>query len=206
VIGVNSLAAGHLTLVPALSPEIADAIDRAVALEPEARPSAIELADALAGATSSPGVPTPVPRSLTVHGSSSGRHDTPLPVPVPAKPIPWKPIAIGVGIALLIGIVAALSQRSSNPDKEPVAKPGELRVEPAEPLQPGELRVTTPEIATTDRRANKDWNKIVDKLHKGELGEARKKLSEFERKWGETDETTNLRDQLPAFERRGEDD
>jgi hypothetical protein len=47
-----------------------------------------------------------------------------------------------------------------------------------------------------DRRAGKDWGKVVDKLYKGDFGEARKKLDEFDRKWGESDETKQLREQI----------
>ncbi len=191
-----------LTLVASLPFEIADVIDRAVAVEPESRPTAIELADALAGATSNPGA-TPIPGTLTVPGYPSG------PVPgVAAKPIPWKPIAIAVGVVLLIGTVAAISQRSSAPAaiKDAVTEqPAEPVAKPAEPLQPGELRAITPDIATKNPRAGKDWNKIVDKLYKGELGEARKKLSEFERKWGESEETKGLREQLPDVPERHDD-
>ena len=189
-------------LVPALPHELAAAIDRAVAVEPAHRPSAGELADALAGASSAPGVTI---GHHTAIGSPAG--------PIAAsRPLPWKPIAIGIAVVLGIGTIAALTRSTSSGEtgsvaKEPVKDPSP---EPpvAKPLEPGELRAVTPAAATTDRRAAKDWNKVVDKLYKGELGEATKKLSEFERKWGESDETKSLRDQLPAAPARGkhEDD
>jgi tRNA A-37 threonylcarbamoyl transferase component Bud32 len=222
------------SLAPQVPAEIADAIDRAVSVEPEARPTASDLADALAGASSTPGMriatpaagvplagfatpPAGVPlidHSLPGHatplpGIAAGpvAHDTPLPIP---KQLPWKQIAIGVGIVLLIGTIAALSSRSpapatvaGGPTQTEAPKPPEQTPEPA---QPGELRVVTPEIATKDRRAGKDWNKLVEKLYEGKLEDAMKKLAEFERKWGESDETKSLHEQLSTLPARRDDD
>ncbi len=217
--------------VPDLPIEIAEIIDRAVAVEPTARPTASDLADALAGATSYPGatppagspipiapqpssltpVPLPsTPQPGTVHGLSSGHHHTPIPIPdtpTPGAPkqVPWKWIGIGVGIALLIGTVAALSSRSSKPDtpEQPIvdkpAPPEPPPDRPPPPEPPTELHAEPPAVATQDRRAAKDWNKLVDKLREGKFGEARRKLSEFERKFGEFDETKSLREQLEAL-------
>ena len=50
-----------------------------------------------------------------------------------------------------------------------------------------------------DGKAAKDWRKVVDKLQKGQYGEARKKLAEWERDHGETTETRNLASQLDAL-------
>ena len=186
-------------LVPALPHELAAAIDRAIAVEPAQRPSASELADALAGASSDPGVTL---GHHTVVGSPAGPVAT-------SKPLPWKPIAIGIAVVLLIGTIAALTRSSSSGESVatgPTAnqeKPSPSEPPATTPLEPGELRAVTPAVATTDRRAAKDWNKVVDKLYKGELGEAAKKLSEFERKWGESEETKSLREQLPAAPPRG---
>ncbi len=179
-------------LVPALPHELSAAIDRAVAVEPSHRPSASELADALAGASSDPGVTI---GHHTVGGTPAGPARA-------SKPMPWKWIAVGVAVVLLIGTIAALTRPSSKEDpgsvaKEP-AKDPPPEPSPTKPLEPGELRAVTPAVATTDRRAAKDWNKVVDKLYKGDLGEAAKKLSEFERKWGASEETKSLREQLPA--------
>ncbi len=87
-------------LVPALPHELAAAIDRAVAVEPSHRPSASELADALAGASSDPGVTL---GHHTVVGSPAG------PVVGISKP-PWKWIAIGAAAVLAIGIIAAIAR------------------------------------------------------------------------------------------------
>jgi len=251
------------TLAPHLPPEIAAAIDRAVATEPEARPTATELADALAGASSQPGTvpavvapmqavvptgplggstpipgipssgPTPIPgappsldptvdRSTpgsatpvpTVHGVAPGALPT-----TPAPALRWKPWAIGVGIVLLIGTVAALSSRSpapaassdatgsGNTTAPPPGEPPDHEPPDREPgpRSPDEIRAITPAIATTDRRADKDWRKLVDKLYKGDFREAHKKLDDFERRWGASDETRELRDQLANLPDREED-
>ena len=66
------------TIAPAMPPELAEIIDRAVALDPGTRPSASELADALAGASST---------------QSGTRPAGPI-----AKPMRWQPFAIGGGI------------------------------------------------------------------------------------------------------------
>jgi len=184
-------------LAPELPPELTEVIDRAVAVEPGQRPSASELADALAGASS--------------QGGTIG-HVTVIGSPAPRKPLPWKAILIGVAVVLLIGTIAAVTTRA--PSTPPVATPTPAPApapspSPAIPEQPVELRADPPAIAGQDRRANKDWNKLIDKLTKGELGEAKKKLSEFERKWGESEETKQLRDQLadvPDRPRPHEDD
>ncbi|MBA2539492.1 MAG: serine/threonine protein kinase [Deltaproteobacteria bacterium] len=197
-------------LAPHIPLEVADAIDRAVSVEPEARPSASDLADALAGASSQPGavvMPAASVPGMTVLGLPSG----PLSVAARRR-VPWKPIAIAIGVVLLIGTVAAISSRSPNSAPVSSPAPGDKPVDtpadkpPEEPQPPGELRVITPEIATKDRRAGKDWNKLVDKLHDGKLGEATKKLSEFERKWGESEESKSLRAQLGAMPASHDDD
>jgi hypothetical protein len=66
------------------------------------------------------------------------------------------------------------------------------------------IRIVDPELP--DGKAAKDWRKVVDKLQKHEYGEARRKLAEWERKYGETTETRNLASQLdalPEYVRRG---
>jgi serine/threonine protein kinase len=67
------------SLAPSVPPDLAAIIDRACALDPGARPSAAELADALAGASSSVGA---------------------APVPSSSPAVHWKPWAIGGGLAL----------------------------------------------------------------------------------------------------------
>jgi serine/threonine-protein kinase len=186
-------------LAPHVPVEIAEAIDRAVAVEPEARPTAADLADALAGASSQPGVPfAAIAPSFSVSLPGFAQ-------PATSRRVPWKPIAIGIGVVLLIGTVAALSSRSPSPQAsvaDPTTKPTDRPETPPEsPEEPDEIRVVTPEIATKDRRADKDWRKLVDKLYDGKLDEVAKKLSEFERKWGDSEATKSLREQLDTLPR-----
>lgn len=124
--------------------------------------------------------------------------------------MPW---AIGAGgVALLIAI-AALTRRSTPPgavgatppltapaapagaadSPEPtVAAPAELEDPP-----PGQIRAVTPPL--TDQRAAKDWHKLVEKLYDHKFDEARRKLDDWDRTWGETRETRSLRRQLDAL-------
>jgi hypothetical protein len=159
--------------VPSLPPEIADAIDRAVALDPGARPTAAELADALAGAASSPGA---------------------RPVATPPA-VRWKPWAIGGGaVVLVIALVAGTRGGSggpSAPSSAPITTPA-----PVDP-PPSELRITPPPFR--DGKAEKDFRKVLDQIGKGRIEEAKKKLAEWERKHGATPETDALREQLEAM-------
>ena len=75
----------------------------------------------------------------------------------------------------------------------------EARLPPIDAIETIPSAARTRAIASQDRRAAKDWNKLVDKLREGKFGEARRKLSEFERKFGEHDETKSLREQLEAL-------
>ncbi|MEO8703423.1 MAG: hypothetical protein ABI867_25475 [Kofleriaceae bacterium] len=61
---------------------------------------------------------------------------------------------------------------------------------------PEEIRAVTPPIAQTDGKASRDWNKLVGKIYERDYREALKKLGEWERKYGEVDETRELRGQL----------
>lgn len=79
------------TFAPHLPPDIAAIIDRAVAPDPGARPSAVELADALAGATSSAGTPIATP------------------------PVRWKPWALGGAAALLTILLFAATRGGGSP-------------------------------------------------------------------------------------------
>lgn len=170
-------------LAPELPPELAAVIDRAVAIEPDARPTASELADELAGATS-------LPFASTIPGAAP----VSLPV-VTAAALRWRPWAIGAAILFTLLIIAG-SRCSSGTSSAPGVLP-----RPADPVprsrEPGEVHAVPPQ--GLDRRAAKDWSKIVDKLREQRWREARKKLGEFEHKHGETAETKSLRDQLEAL-------
>ena len=86
------------TLAPALSPHVCDAIDRAVALDHDKRPTAAELAELLAR---KPTLTAPVPDAFAA--TTLAR---------PAAPLRWKPYAIG--LAALVAIAVFVSTRHSS--------------------------------------------------------------------------------------------
>jgi eukaryotic-like serine/threonine-protein kinase len=168
-------------LAPALPSEVAAVIDRAVSIEPDQRPSAAELADALAGAASQPGIaPVAVP-------------PTPAPPAAPAGAFRWKPWAVGGAVVLAIALFA-LARGGAHPGK-PIAPIGATVSDPR-PVPPTEIRVAPP--AGMDGKQTRDWNKIFDELAKGHFEGARHKLEEFEDHYGETDQTQELRAQIGA--------
>jgi serine/threonine protein kinase len=173
-------------LAPHLPEDLAAAIDRAVSLEAAARPSAIELAEMLAGGrTSSPSLPAV---SLPV------RPTTPAP--------PWRKWVIAsVGMILLIGIIAAATTGSST--SKP-AQPAAGRPEPAPPAMqrppmPSRIDVAIPEAAQQGDKAAKDWNKVLEQIARRNVHEALEKLGEFERKHETSPETEELRRKLESY-------
>jgi serine/threonine-protein kinase len=165
-------------LAPQLTPAVAAAIDRAVALEAAERPSAAELAELLAHAAVEP---EPAPAPLATNA------------PVPARPpMSWRRWAIAGGVAAALAVVAALAARSgSRAAPAPASPPG------AELAEPREIRVDPPD--NLNGKSARDWSHIVDELRRGHIGGARHKLDDFERKWGATEETERLREQLEAL-------
>ena len=162
------------SIAPGVPVELAEAIDRAIAVDPGARPSAAELADALAGATSTPGARPPVP------------------APAQRAPIRWQPWAIG-GAALIATIALIAGTRGGGGGGSGAATAPAATVAP-----PGELHITPPPMR--DGKAEKDFRKVLDQISRGNIGEARKKLGEWERKHGgATPETEALRTQLDAM-------
>ena len=251
-------------LAPGLPADVAAAIDRAVAIEPEHRPSASELADALAAAPSSttagsgplaaagdgPGAaarpsaiagPAPVAgagarpsstagaepaagvgaRASAIAGpapmAGAGARPSPTagletttgagtfaPTMAPAAAQRWKPWLVG-GAALLL-LVVALATRGSSPAQAPIAPAlvpgGTMPTAPpqdrgAAPVRPDEISVRTP--AGMDGKQTRDWNKMLEELQRGHFEGARRKLREFEDKYGRTDETRELAPQLDAL-------
>jgi serine/threonine-protein kinase len=172
-------------LAPGLPEELRAAIDRAVSPEPERRLSASELADALAGATTSAGS-TAAASAGAAHAIGAGPRATPL---------RWWPWALGAAVVLVLVLIAA---RGSSP----VSAPGALPRDPSGGPAPGhedrddrdELRVTPP--VGMDGKQTRDWNKIVEALQRGHHEDARHRLREFEDKYGQTDETRALAPQL----------
>ena len=177
---VQSLA----ELAPGLPPEITSAIDRAVAIEPAQRPTAAELADALAGASSSPGAhvavatPPPAPSALTRRWG-------------------W----VLAGLAAMI-VIAIATRGSSSPTSAQPALSSPPR--PGDPPANGNIIVRSP--AMPDKDAAKDWGKLVDRIYDHDFAEALDRLDDWERTYGTTDETEALRPQLEAAARQPQGD
>jgi eukaryotic-like serine/threonine-protein kinase len=174
-------------IAPGVPLELAAAIDRAVAIDPADRPSAAELADALAGAASLVGAPPVAP---VAHRAPAKR-----------RAIARKRWALA---ALLLIVVVALATRGASPAGlagGAVGGPASaaIRAPSDEPGEDGdrrrhELRVMPP--AGMDDKQIRDWNKIVEELERGHRDGARRKLREFEDRYGQTDETRALSQQL----------
>jgi hypothetical protein len=242
------------TLAPHLPDDLIAAIDGAVEIEPDRRPTAPELADALAGASprgSRPVVetqfvpdattdgarrriltpsapiqtafvadatrdgatrqeartpPGPIETAFVADATHGARPRTAMPASGPR--IRWKRWAVGAGALALVVIVAASSSkspssgaRSASPPLLPLATgadaPPEAEEPPLEQPPPGQIRAVTPPM--NDRRAAEDWNEVVQELYDQKFGKARKKLGEWERRWGEAAATRSLRQQLDAL-------
>ncbi len=166
------------SIAPHVPVELAEAIDRAIAVDPGARPSASDLADALAGATSTPGARPSVPP------------------PAQRAPIPWKPWAIGGAVVIAtIALIASTRGGSRSANAPAAAAP---ITAPATSESPSEIHITPPPMR--DGKAEKDFRKVLEHITRGHIGEARKKLGEWERKHGgATPETEALRTQLDAM-------
>jgi len=208
----------------ALPDDIAAIIDRAVAIEAAHRPTASDLADALAGASSAPGATrapepsSPAPRVATLADSPSDRGASVIALSSPGSapphaPVRWQPWAIGAAALVVVGVLAA--RCSGPPDApsvpgrpaSPTSPPTSLPSLPSEPPEPNTIRVVSPPMR--DSKAVKDWRKVLENLDRGRFGEAMKKLGEWENKHGATPETEALRTQLealgPALERDRDD-
>ena len=210
-------------LVPELPEEIAAIIDRAVAIDAADRPTASDLADALAGASSTPGatpIPGPLPGPPMVRAASPMLGESSLPgasiiglppVSTPHAPVRWQPWAIGAAALVVIGALAARCSGPANTQSmtAPSASPSAPRPTPTP--SSGPIEIATPPMR--DGKAAKDWNKILDQVARGNFSGAKRKLWEWERKHtnGATPETEALRTQLDAMgsdreDERGRDD
>ena len=103
---VQSLA----ELAPSLPPEITSAIDRAVSVEPADRPSAAELADALAGAASTPGAHAVAPAATAATAATAAKRW-------------WWLIA---GLVAMVGIAIATRGSSSPTSAQPALSSPQL--------------------------------------------------------------------------------
>jgi len=178
-------------LAPALPPDIAAVIDRAVAIEPAQRPTAAELAEALASTAAHAARVIALPSVAAI---------APPPVAAIAPPTVaaiaprWKPWAIAGAVALATVLLATLRGFST-----PRAIPSAPASLPAPAAAPSEPPAPITEPPGMDGKQRKDWNKIFDELDKGHRDGARHKLDEFEDHYGELDATRALRSQLDAL-------
>jgi hypothetical protein len=116
----------------------------------------------------------------------------------------WVIGGVAAGV-VVIGLVAALSRgdgasaRAPSPpaSPSPALRPSER---PFEPPQGG--LAPPPDL---DHKGMREWNKIAEKANQGDVGEALDKLGKFERKFGSSSETEQLRAYLEQFV-RWEDD
>nr|MBA3502293.1 hypothetical protein [Deltaproteobacteria bacterium] len=118
----------------------------------------------------------------------------------------WQKYALLGAMLLVIIIIAVTRQSPSPPSNARSANERPPALQPPQPAGPHSIRADQPPL--NDRKAAKDWNRIVEKLHEQEFGEARQKLDEFERKHGQSPETRSLAEQLdalPEVYRREED-
>jgi hypothetical protein len=198
------------TAAPHVAPALAAAIDRAVAIDAGARPSAAELAQALAASAAE----LPAPAAAVAIPGAPGRAETGAPGSSPdAGPAATAAAAsarrkhriAGIATLLAVALIAATRCSPDAPTDTAAAVPA-WQV-PAPP-PPATIHAAPPPIR--EARAAKDWKKVVDKLRDGELGEARRKLAEWERRHGEFAETRSLASQLDALPehvlRAGRDD
>jgi len=164
---------------------------------------------ALARATTQPSAiqPTPVPAAsdhTEYVASIAGAPAVTLPG-APQKQRSWQKTAFLTATVVVIVIIAISRQAPSPPTRN--VREAQPHLAPPQPMNRNSIEVKRPPL--TDRKAEKDWNKIVDKIDEGKLGEARRKLDDFERKHGVSPETRSLAaqlDALPQEPRRDHDD
>jgi serine/threonine protein kinase len=162
-------------LAPHVPPHVAAAIDRAVSIEAADRPSANELADLLASVPRADPVAAATPRALR-----------------------WQPWAVVGAIVLLVVIVIAMRG-----DKKPSSSP--LAPSPLAPaIKPPIDHVEVHYPPNLTGKSGRDFEKVVDKIYEGDYDKALRELDKWEDKYGQRDETIDLRDQLNRVPRNEE--
>jgi len=161
-------------VAPQVPMHVAAAIDRAVSIEAAKRPSASELADLIAG----------------VHGEPVRAAP---PVAATTRSVRWQPLAIGGALVLALILVLALTRdKGTKPIMSPPGIPA-TSPPPKQNLPVLDLSHVPPDMSDREKR---DWQKVDDAIEAHDLGEALKKLDEWERKYGATDEGDYLREQI----------
>jgi tRNA A-37 threonylcarbamoyl transferase component Bud32 len=158
-----------LQLAPHVPAHVAAAIDRAVSLEADQRPTANELADLLASVHHEPRAP---------------------------RALRWQPWAVVGAIVLLVIIVIAMrGDKKSAPALGPslpaaAALPDWCEVEQTD----GRMMIRPPPTLTD--KSGRDWEKIMRKIYERDYEKAAREVDHFEEKWGARDETTCVRAQI----------
>jgi serine/threonine protein kinase len=160
----------------------------ALALDPRARPGAAGFAELLAGLGSTELPPTAVTPArpaavVTPHHATAAASVTEM--HVARRPWPRWSLAAGALVLVIVLIVIASSGDSAKtPPSGFLGGPA-----PASLDQPTSF-APPPDL---DERSARDWRKVADKVHEGDLGEAYEKLRHFERKHGSSAESARLR-------------
>ncbi|MGE0399106.1 MAG: hypothetical protein AB7T06_20515, partial [Kofleriaceae bacterium] len=114
---------------------------------------------------------------------------------VPAAPLRWKPFAIGGAIFVLVIILIGVTRGgSTTAGSTTTSGPTMSGVGPTSPPPDEPIEIADPPML--EGKSEKDWHKVVEHIERGKYREARKKLGEWERKYGSTPETASLREQL----------
>jgi serine/threonine protein kinase len=166
-------------LAPHLPGHVATAIDRAVSLEAEQRPTASQLADLLAAVAHEP---APVPAA-----------------PIAPRALRWQPWAIGGAVVLALVVALALrGDKSQSPNPSTIAPP----LAPALPAAGPPLdHVEVHYPPNLTGKSGRDFERVVDKIYKQDFDAALRELDKWENKYGKRDETIDLRDQLQRVPR-----
>jgi serine/threonine protein kinase len=180
-------------LAPHVPAHVAAAIDRAVAFEAANRPTAGDLADLLAHAPHALDTPaTPLGSRTTGAAAAS----------VATETLPWHQrwqTWLAGGLILLVIVIVAATRDGSTP-----ARSGAMLPVGANDETPTTIDATPP--PSTSGKSAKDWRRIIEELQRGNYSGARRKLDDWERKYGEYPETQRLRSQIDALPQSGEPD
>jgi serine/threonine-protein kinase len=205
------------SLAPQLPSDLCALIDRAIANDAAQRPTAAEIADALAVTGSHPiatpptgvplstppsGVPLVAPRTVSTIpvADTSATPATAVSIISPTVPVPtndkpaWKRYALLGAIVLVLLAIVAATQSGGQDSPTTSGAPTQPVGLPTPPPPAGAATFNAPPIAT--EKQAKDWRKVVDHIERGNYGEARRKLEEWEDKYGATSETKALGDFL----------
>jgi hypothetical protein len=165
----------------------------AAASNPTSAPSMAAASNALGARSSS--------SSAATHGGtpatamSIALHGVPLDSTAGGASVRWKPFAIGGAVFVLVVILIGATRGGS--PSSPKTGATMARPDPAGPTAPPpDEPITIASPPMESGKAAKDWRKIIDHVERGKFGEARKKLGDWERKYGATPETESLRAQL----------